>query len=161
MVEIRKAEDKDKPAVWQIIRAVLAGDNTYVFPSNSTEEEMTAYWFATDKLVFVALSEGVVVGTFWIKANQPGHGEHVANAAYMVAPAASGKGVGKKMALFSLDTARQAGFTAMQFNIVIKTNTVAVKLWQSIGFEIIGEIPDAFDNGRDGPANAYIMYRKL
>ena len=107
------------------------------------------------------MDDGKIVGTFWIKANQPGLGSHVANAAYMVSPDAGGKGIGRQMAEFSLKEARRFGFTAMQFNFVVKGNAVAVKLWQSVGFEIIGEIPDAFDHHREGFTNAYIMYRKL
>jgi ribosomal protein S18 acetylase RimI-like enzyme len=79
----------------------------------------------------------------------------------MVSPDAGGKGIGRQMAEFSLKEARRLGFSAMQFNFVVKSNAVAVKLWQSVGFEIIGEIPDAFDHSRDGLTNAYIMYRKL
>ncbi|MEP6788706.1 MAG: GNAT family N-acetyltransferase [Acidobacteriota bacterium] len=161
MAEIRKAEVNDKPAVWQIIKAVIAGGDTYVYPPDSTEDEMTAYWFSPERHTYVADLDGEVVGTFWLKPNQPGLGSHVANAAYMVSPQASGKGIGRQMAEFSLDEARKLGFSAMQFNFVVKSNTVAVKLWQSIGFEIIGEIPDAFNHSRNGLTNAYIMYRKL
>ena len=120
-----------------------------------------AYWFSAEKYNYVAVADGAVVGTFWLKANQPGLGSHIANAAYMVSPDAKGKGVGKRMAEFSLDEARRLGFTAMQFNFVVKSNTAAVRLWQKVGFEIIGEIPDAFNHSTDGLTNAYIMYRKL
>ncbi|MGB7209100.1 MAG: GNAT family N-acetyltransferase [Pyrinomonadaceae bacterium] len=161
MIEIRSAVDADKPAIWQIIKAVIAGGDTYVFLPDATEDEMMAYWFSPDKHNYVAVLDGEVVGTFWLRANQPGLGSHVANAAYMVTPHATGKGIGKQMALWSLDEARRLGFTAMQFNFVVKSNTVAVKLWQKVGFEIIGEIPDAFDHSTNGLTNAYIMYRKL
>jgi len=161
MADIRKVAEADKPAVWQIIQAVIAGGDTYVFAPESTEDEMLAYWFAPDKHNYVALVDDEVVGTFWLRPNQPGLGSHVANAAYMVSPSASGKGIGRQMAEFSLDEARRLGFAAMQFNFVVKSNTVAVKLWQSVGFEIIGEIPDAFDHVENGMTNAYIMYRKL
>jgi ribosomal protein S18 acetylase RimI-like enzyme len=140
---------------------VLASGDTYVFPPDSTEAEMTAYWFSPEKHTYVAILDGKVVGTFWLKPNYPGLGAHVANAAYMVSPRAAGRGVGRRMAEFSLDEARRLGFTAMQFNFVVKSNTVAVKLWESLGFEVIGEIPDAFDHIENGLTNAYIMYRKL
>src|SRR5262249_26045564 len=120
-----------------------------------------AYWFAPEKFTYVAEAEGNIVGTFWIKENQPGLGSHVSNAAYMVSPDAAGKGVGRKMAEFSLMEARRLGFQAMQFNFVVKSNAIAVRLWQSLGFEIIGEIPDAFDHAKNGLTNAYVMYRKL
>ena len=161
MIEIRQAIDSDKPAIWQIIKAVIAGGDTYVFDPDSPEEEMMSYWFAPDKHVYVAEENGKVLGTFWLKPNQPGLGSHVCNAAYMVAPHSAGKGIGRRMGEYSLDDARRLGFTAMQFNFVVKSNTAAVRLWQSIGMEIIGEIPEAFDHAKNGMTNAYIMYRKL
>jgi ribosomal protein S18 acetylase RimI-like enzyme len=161
MIQIRKVIDSDKPAVWRIIEGVIAGGDTYVFPPGTSEQEMIDYWFAPDKHTYIAEDESGVVGTFWIKANQPGLGSHIANAAYMVSSDAMGKGIGRRMAEFSLDEARRLGFTAMQFNFVVKSNTSAVALWQRMGFEVIGEIPDAFDHAVHGMTNAYIMYRKL
>ncbi len=161
MAEIREATGSDKPAIWQIIKAVLAGGDTYVFDPSTPEEEMIAYWFAADKHVYVAEENGEVVGTYWLKPNQPGLGSHVGNAAYMVAPGSAGKGIGRLMGEHSLVEAKRLGFTALQFNFVVKSNTAALRLWQSIGMEIIGEIPDAFDHRENGLTNAYIMYKKL
>lgn len=161
MIEIRRAIDNDKLAIWQIIKAVIAGGDTYVFAPDATQEEMLAYWFAPDKYNYVGEIAGEIVATFWLRANQPGLGKHVGNAAYMVSPAAHGKGIGKQIALWSLDEAKRLGFTAMQFNFVVKSNTVAVNLWKSIGFEIIGEIPDAMYHSNKSLTNALIMYRKL
>jgi GNAT superfamily N-acetyltransferase len=161
MLQIRNAIDGDKPAVWDIIKAVIAGGDTYVYPPDSTRDEMLDYWFLPEKHTYVAELNSRIVATFWLKANQPGLGSHVANAAYMVAPVAHGKGIGRQIALWSLDEARRLGFESMQFNFVVKSNTVAVKLWHDIGFEIIGEIPDAMMHATNGPTNALIMYRKL
>lgn len=179
MLEIRKAAEADREAVWQIIKAVIATGDTYVFAPDTPREEMLAYWFAPDKHTYVAVwsepaaTNGAagsaaptaplpqIVGTFFLKANQPGLGAHVGNAGYMVAPDAKGRRVGRTMAEFSLDEARRLGFRSMQFNFVVKSNEIAVKLWKSVGFEIIGEIPEAIDHARDGLTNAYIMYRKL
>lgn len=161
MLEIRKATEEDKPAVWEIIKAVLATGDTYTFAPDSSREEMLAWWYGPDKHTYVAFLDDSMVGTFFLKANQPGLGSHVANAGYMVAPGNHGKGIGRRMAEWSLGEARRLGFIAMQFNFVVKSNTYAVKLWQDIGFEIIGEIPDAFDHAQNGLTNAYIMYRKL
>ena len=161
MLEIRKAAEEDKPAVWQIIKTVIATGDTYTFAPDSTEEEMMAFWFSPDKHTYAALLDNIIAGTFFLKANQPALGAHIANAGYMVAPGNYGKGIGRQMAEWSLIEARRLGFTAMQFNFVVKSNVYAVKLWQDIGFEIIGEIPDAFDHRQNGLTNAYIMYRKL
>lgn len=161
MVEIRRAIESDKPAIWQIIKAVIAGGDTYVLAPDASEDEMMTFWFTPDKHNYVAELDGEIVATFWLRANNPGLGKHVGNAAYMVAPTAHRKGIGKQIGLWSLDEARRLGFTAMQFNFVVKSNTYAVKLWQNIGFEIIGEIPNAMNHTKNGPTNAYIMYRKL
>ncbi len=161
MVEIRKASEADKSGVWAIIKEVIAGGDTYVFAPDTPETEMLDYWFSPEKYNYVAVLEGEIVGTYWLKANQPGLGSHVGNAAYMVAPSAKGKRIGRLMAEHSLDEARGLGFESMQFNFVVKSNEVAVNLWKSIGFEVIGEIPDAFHHRTNGPTNAYIMYRRL
>ena len=178
MLEIRKATERDKPEIWQIIKAVLSTGDTYTFAPDASEEEMLAFWFAPDKWTYVAVwseeprragilsdelhsSSGEIVGTFFLKANQPGLGAHVCNAGYMVAPEAKGKRIGRAMAEFSLEEARQLGFQSMQFNFVVKSNEVAVRLWQNLGFEIIGEIPEAFQHKENGLTNALIMYRKL
>ena len=161
MVEIRKAIDTDKSQVWPIIKSVIAGGDTYVNAPDSSEKEMLAYWFSSEKYVYVAENNGEILGTYWLKANQTGLGDHISNGAYMVSPHSKGKGIGKMMAMHSIEEAKRIGFYAIQFNFVVKSNTVAVSLWQSVGFEIIGEIPNAFRHSKLGLTNAYIMYRKL
>ena len=161
MTKIRAGVTADKPAIWEIIKAVIAGGDTYVFDPDTPEDEMLAYWFSPEKSVYVAEEDGEIHGTYWIKANQPGLGSHIGNGAYMVSPNAKGKGIGQMMAEHSLEEAKRLGFKAMQFNFVVKSNDIAVSLWQKVGFEIIGEIPDAFDHKQNGLTNAYIMYKKL
>ena len=161
MTQIRKATEPDKPGVWKIIQAVIALGDTYVFAPDSPQDEMLAYWFSPEKHVYVAEDDGEILGTYWIKANQPGLGSHVGNGAYMVSPDAKGKGIGRMMAEHSIEEARRIGFSSIQFNFVVKSNEVAVRLWKSVGFEVIGEIPDAFNHTENGMTNAYIMYRKL
>jgi GNAT superfamily N-acetyltransferase len=161
MLEIRKAIDDDRPGIWQIIKAVIATGDTYVFAPDSSEDEMIAFWCSPEKNTYVAFLDGELVGTFFLKANQPGLGSHVGNAGYMVMPGNYGKGIGRQMAEWSLDECRRLGYKALQFNFVVKSNDNAVKLWKSIGMEIIGEIPDAFVHPKNGLTNAYIMYRKL
>jgi ribosomal protein S18 acetylase RimI-like enzyme len=161
MLQIRKATEQDESQIWEIIKSVIASGDTYVFSPNSSKEKMLAFWCGADKKTFVAVLEEKLVGTFFLKDNQPDLGSHVANAGYMVAPAATGKRVGKQMAEFSLEEAKRLGYAAMQFNFVVKTNVVAIKLWQNLGFQIIGEIPEAFNHAEKGLTNALIMYRKL
>jgi L-amino acid N-acyltransferase YncA len=161
MLEIRKAIAADNNQIWDIIQEVISKADTYTFDPNSSKETMLDYWCGQDKHTYVATNNEAIVATFVIKHNQPGLGSHIANASYMVSEKASGKGVGKTIGQFSLQEAKRLGYKAMQFNIVVKSNTRAVKLWQKLGFNIIGEIPDAFNHKEIGLTNAYIMHRKL
>ena len=171
MITIREYVEEDKEQIWEIIKSVISGGDTYVFAPDSPKEKMLAFWCSADKKTYVALlsepfavGDGFnekVIGTFFLKENQPDLGSHIINAGYMVAPDAQGKRIGRKMAVFSLGEAKRLGYRAMQFNFVVKTNENAVRLWQNLGFEIIGEIPEAFQHIENGLTNAYIMYRKL
>lgn len=158
---IRPAMPKDEEQVWEIIKRVIKTGDTYVFNPLSSREKMISYWMAPSKHTYVAECHGDIAGTFLIADNQPDLGSHIANGAYMVHPEYRGKGIGKMMGEFSIKEAKELGYHAMQFNFVIKTNTSAVQLWKSLGFNIIGEVPDAFQHARFGLTNAYILYRKL
>lgn len=160
-MEIRKANEADKEEVWKIIQAVISTGDTYTFAPDSPREKMLGFWFGADKETYVAVLDRQILGTFFLKSNQPDLGSHICNAGYMVSPEAKGKGIGRKMAEFSLPEAKRLGFKAMQFNFVVKSNEIAVKLWQKLGFEIIGEIPEAFEHKDLGLVNALIMYQKL
>ncbi len=178
MIEIRKATEKDREEVWEIIESVIAGGDSYPFYPDTSQEKMLDWWFSKEKETYVAVwsvlpaaagglikadsdLNNKIVGTFFLKANQPDLGGHIANAGYMVAREAKGMRVGRTMGEFSLAEAKRLGYQAMQFNFVVKSNTVAVHLWQNLGFEIIGEIPEAFQHKENGLTNALIMYRKL
>jgi ribosomal protein S18 acetylase RimI-like enzyme len=161
MIEIRKAALTDHDDIWNIIKEVISTGDTYVFAPDSSKQKMLDFWCSRDKQTYVALIGNKIAGTFFIKDNQPDLGSHIANAGYMTMPAAAGKGIGKAMCEFSIAEAKRLGYKAMQFNIVIKSNKAAVSLWERLGFEIIGEIPDAFNHRQNGLTNAYIMFRKI
>ena len=161
MFTIREYNEADKEQIWEIIKPIISRGDTYIFAPYSSKEKMLEYWCGADKKTYVAVSDQTILGTFFIKENQPDLGSHICNAGYMVSPKSHGKGIGKQMAEFSLREAKRLGFKAMQFNFVVKSNDGAVKLWQKLGFEIIGEIPEAFQHVENGLTNAYIMYRKL
>lgn len=161
VIEIRKILSADQDEIWEIIRDVIASGDTYVFSPSSSKEKMLNFWCSPDKHTYVALLDNKIAGTFFIKDNQPDLGSHIANAGYMTSPSAFGKGIGTEMAKYSIEEAKRLGYKAMQFNIVVKNNVKAVSLWKKMGFEIIGEIPDAFRHQKEGFINAYIMYRKI
>ena len=161
MLSFRRAEPTDRDAIWSILKTVIAGGDVYAFLPNSDKDELMDYWLANDKYTYVAVLDGEIVGSFYMRTNQPGLGSHIVNAGYMTSPDHSGKGIGYEMGAFSLKEAKRLGYKAMQFNLVVKTNEVAVRLWQRLGFTIIGEIPEAFQHQTLGLVNAYVMYQKL
>lgn len=158
---IRKAKTEDQPAVWAIIQPIIRQGNAYVFDPESSQEKMLDYWFGADKHTYVTVQNEEVVGTFIIKNNQPDLGAHVANASFMTAPQHQGKGIGKAMGHASMQIARELGYKSMQFNLVVKSNKRAVKLWRKLGFNIIGEVPRALNLPYLGYESVYIMWREL
>jgi L-amino acid N-acyltransferase YncA len=158
---IRTAVEKDNDAIWQILEPVLRTGETYTLPREMSREAAQAYWFSPRHEVFVAEEDGLVLGTYYLRANQQGAGAHVANCGYMTAQHATGRGVARAMCVHSLDAARQRGFRAMQFNFVVSTNQRAVHLWTSLGFATVGRLPAAFLHPTLGYVDALVMYRAL
>jgi len=158
---IREIGADEFDLLWPIFHEVVAAGDTYSYAPDITPEQARQLWTSDGARCFVALLDGACVGGYMLHANQPGLGDHVANCGYMVTPAARGRGIAGAMCKHSLEQARQAGFTAMQFNFVVSTNEAAIHLWRQHGFEIVGRIPNAFRHARLGPTDAYVMYRAL
>jgi L-amino acid N-acyltransferase YncA len=161
MVNVRSATFDDADAIWSILEPVLRAGETYTLPRDIGRAEALAYWFASGNKVFVAEENGDVVGTYYLRANQRGGGSHVCNCGYMTAAHATGRGIARRMCQDSKDQARRSGFRAMQFNFVVSTNERAVKLWQSLGFEIAGRLPLAFEHPTKGFVDAFVMFAAL
>ena len=158
---IRPAQPQDDDAVWEIFRQVVAAGDTYVFDPKTSRDDALAWWRTHGAHCYVAEIGGRIAGFYLLKANQPGLGSHVANAAFMVCPSAHGHGIGKRMGEHCLIEARRIGFEAMQFNFVVSTNEAAVRLWKKLGFEIAGVLPRAFRHANLGLVDAYVMFRTL
>jgi ribosomal protein S18 acetylase RimI-like enzyme len=160
-MQVRPAQARDDDAIWGIIGPTIRAGETYALPRDMSRADALSYWKSPAHEVFVAEHDGMVLGTYYMRANQQGGGSHVANCGYMTAPRASGRGVARAMCAHSLAQARARGFRAMQFNLVVSSNERAVALWQSFGFEIVGRLPAAFEHPRLGPVDAVVMYRML
>ncbi|WP_333587942.1 GNAT family N-acetyltransferase [Phenylobacterium sp.] len=158
---MRPARPQDADAIWAILSPVIAAGETYALPRDMSREQALAYWLGDDRRTYVAEVDGAVAGTYYLRANQAGGGDHVCNCGYMTAPSAQGRGVARAMCAHSLELARTLGFRAMQFNLVVSTNTRAVALWQAMGFEIVGRLPGAFRHPRQGAVDALVMFRTL
>ncbi|MDJ0987589.1 MAG: GNAT family N-acetyltransferase [Desulfobacterales bacterium] len=161
MLEIKLATDEDFVQIWPIIHEILRTGDTYPFAPETTRDEAFQIWMKKPKATYAALLDDQLVGTYYIKANQPGLGSHVCNCGYMVGAAARGKGIGRAMCQHSLVKACKLGFKAMQYNLVVSTNTGAVKLWQDLGFDIVGTLPKAFHHHEKGFIDAFVMYQWL
>jgi len=160
-MDIRRASEADFDGMWPVFHAVVATGETYAFSPTTTREDARAYWFGAGSTTYVAVDGRQVVGMYKFRANARDLGSHVANASFMVDPAAQGTGIGKALGQHCLREAQKAGYQAMQFNFVVSTNTGAVSLWKKLGFAIVGTLPKAFKHARLGYVDAYVMHRFL
>jgi len=158
---IHPTTESDREAIWEILEPIIRSGETYTLPRDMSKQKALQYWFAADKETFVWKEDGAVLGTYFLKANQLGGGAHVANCGYVTSPAAQGRGIARQMCLHSLERAKERGFRAMQFNFVVSTNERAIKLWTSLGFNIVGRLPLAFEHPTLGFVDALVMYRQL
>ena len=159
---VREIRADEFSRAWPIFRAVIAGGDTYSYPPDISEPTAHAAWVEAPAATFVACdADGTVLGTYFIKPNQPGQGAHVCNCGYVTADAARGRGVAAAMCEHSQQHALALGFRAMQFNLVVSTNTGAVRLWQALGFAIVGTLPGAFRHSRLGFVDAHVMFKTL
>lgn len=161
MISIRPAVGIDWPEIWAIFRYVVAAGDTFAFAPDTSESTAKQLWMTPPAAAYVAVDDGGIVGTSFIRPVQPGLGSHVANAGFMVAARARGNGIGRAMGSHAIEEARRLGYRAMQFNFVVSTNQRAVRLWESLGFAIAGTIPDAFRHATNGLVAVHIMHRKL
>jgi RimJ/RimL family protein N-acetyltransferase len=162
MVEIREYRASDWPSTWPILRDAIRTGDTYTFSPQSSEEEIRKVWVELPARTFVACDpQGRILGTYFIKGNQPGLGAHVCNCGYVVAAAEQGKGIAARMCEHSQTEALRMGFRAMQFNFVVCTNVRAIRLWERLGFSVVGRLPGVFNHQRLGYVDALIMFKQL
>ncbi|MAT88274.1 MAG: GNAT family N-acetyltransferase [Aestuariivita sp.] len=158
---IRPAGPQDFEDLWRILKPSFRAGDTYTIDPNLSQSDALQYWAASDKTIFLAEVSGVPLGTYYIRANQGGNGDHICNCGFVTAPQARGQGIATAMLEHSLAKAREIGFFAMQFNFVVETNIRAIDIWKRFGFEIIGRLPKAFRHPKNGNTDALIMYKIL
>ena len=161
-MEIRAANPDDWAEIWPIFSEVVGAGETYAFDPAMTSDEARALWLEKPPgHTVVALVDGAVAGTAKMGPNRPARGSHVGTASFMVGTAARGHGVGRALATYVVEWHREQGYRGIQFNAVVETNTAAVALWQSLGFEIVGTVPGAFDHPTEGYVGLHVMYLDL
>jgi L-amino acid N-acyltransferase YncA len=161
-MQIRNYVDSDWPSVWPIFQEVVTAGETYAYDPDLSSEQARKIWVETlPGHTVVACDGSRVLGTAKMGPNRPGPGSHVATASFMVATAARGRGVGRGLGDYALSWAKEQGYAAMQFNAVVESNHAAVRLWQELGFQIIGTVPEAFAHPTLGRVGLHIMHRFL
>lgn len=158
---IREASDADWGAIWPIFNNIVSAGETYAFDTNMTQGQAQNIWLELPRKTFVYEEDGQILGSYFLKNNQAGPGAHVCNCGYMVALKARGKGVATAMCEHSQSEALALGYKAMQFNCVVSTNHAAIRVWQKLGFEVVGRLPQAFNHRQKGYIDALVMYKWL
>lgn len=160
---IREATAEDWPAIWPFFHEIVAAGETFTYPHDLGEDDALDWWLLKppNRTVVAVAEDGSVLGTAKMNNNQMGNGSHIASASYMVDARHSGKGVGRALCEYTIDWARTAGFRAMQFNAVVEGNAAAVGLYRSLGFEVLGTLPDGFNHPEKGFVGLHIMHRPL
>lgn len=159
---IRQMTDADWPEVWAMMQPVIRAGETYPYARDMTAAGAHKMWLDIPEASYVAADElGKLLGTYYIKPNQPTLGAHVANCGYIVAENARGRGVASRMCEHSQAEALRLGYRAMQYNLVVKTNEASVYLWKKMGFTIVGTLPGAFHHPAHGYVDAFILYKEL
>lgn len=160
-MNIREATRQDFDEIWPIFREIAATGETYAYPRDITREQAQHFWMGVPRKTYVLDEDGKILGTYYIKTNQSGPGEHVCNCGYMVSSAARGRGLATMMCEHSQKVARALGYKAMQFNFVASSNEGAVRLWNKLGFATVGRLPKAFLHPTQGYVDALVMYKWL
>lgn len=157
---IRRATDADWPAIWAMLEPVFRAGETYAVDRDISQDAARALWMDAPNETFVAVDDDILA-TYYIKTNHKGGASHVCNCGYVTAAAAQGRGVARIMCEHSQDVARDLGYTAMQFNLVLASNVGAVALWRKLGFKSVGTLPGAFDHPTLGLVDAHVMWKAL
>lgn len=160
---IREASPNDWGSIWPFFHSIVKAGETFAYDPNMSKEDGRATWMVRfPGHVAVAVSDDMkIMGTANMYANRSGPGAHVSSASFMVDPKYQGQGVGRALCQYTLGWCREQGFRSVQFNAVVDKNVAAVELYKSLGFEVIGTVPEAFLHPKDGFVGLHVMYRRL
>lgn len=161
-ISIRPATTADDlEVVWQMWKEVMDQKIYFPYDDSYSKEQIEAVWINLRNPIYVAEIDGSIVGAYILRPNQPAYGDHIANAAYMVSSRARGQGIGSLLCEHSIQAGRKLGYRGMQFNLVVSTNTAAIRIWEAHGFQLIGTVPGGFRHHIAGFVDAHIFFRSL
>jgi len=158
-MNIREANKKDFDQIWPIFHEIVKTGETYAYATDTNKDQAFKIWMENPRKTYVFEENGLILGTYYLKTNQAGPGNHVCNCGYMVSSNARGRGLATSMCQHSQELAQELGYKAMQFNFVASSNKGAIKLWNKLGFETVGCLPKAFDHPKYGLVDALVMYK--
>ena len=160
-MNIREATQNDFDEIWLIFHDIVSAGKTYAYSMDTTKLDALKIWMNTPRKTYVVVEGEQIVGTYFLKTNQAGPGNHVCNCGYMVSSKTRGKGLATEMCQHSQKLALELGYKAMQFNFVASSNKGAVRLWVKLGFKTVGRLPKAFNHPKKGYIDALVMYKWL
>lgn len=107
------------------------------------------------------LVNDTIMGYYILHPNNIGRCSHVGNCSYCMSKTARGKKLGKPLVQHSIDTARKLNFKGLQFNAVVASNLAAIHIYTSLGFSIMGTIPNGFLLKDNTYSDMHIMYLEI
>lgn len=150
-----------------MLNAVVAEGVSYPQSQPLTPTEFAHYWLKGEAFVvrlaadYADLASSTIVGAFYLKPNFPGRCGHIGNAGFIVVPKLRGQGLGRFMGETMLTLARDRGYRAIMYNLVFATNVPSLRLWESMGFEEIGRIPEGACLPDGQYVDAVMLYKLL
>ena len=144
-IKIREFQEKDLKEMIEIWNTVV--DDGVAFPQlERLDSNSGRAFFSEQSFTGVAYDEesGEIAGLYILHPNNIGRCGHICNASYAVKKSLRGMSIGEKLVVHCLAKAKDLDFRILQFNAVVKSNIVALKLYEKLGFTQLGTIPEGF-----------------
>ncbi len=144
-IKIREFQEKDLKEMIEIWNTVV--DDGVAFPQlERLDSNSGRAFFSEQSFTGVAYDEesGEITGLYILHPNNIGRCGHICNASYAVKKSLRGMSIGEKLVVHCLAKAKDLDFRILQFNAVVKSNIVALKLYEKLGFTQLGTIPEGF-----------------
>lgn len=159
-VIIREYQNKDIPPMVKIWNDIVEGANAFPQTEKLGEEEAKKF-FDSQTFTGVAVGENQVLGLYILHPNNIGRCGHIGNASYAVREDYRGYHIGEKLVRHSLKKGYEFGFSLLQLNAVVSTNAGAIRLYERIGFQKLGVIPNGFLLGNGNYEDIIVYYIEL